>query len=490
MYAKYSSDLEYFFSFQFGHIFMRYFLWNFVGRAGDMQDAPVALAGVEGDWSESSGYPNRYYAIPLMLGLIGMLYHFRKDVRTGVAMGALFFIMGFGLVIYFNMVEPQVRERDYFFIGAFYVFALWTGIGVYGLIDTLRERAKLSEAVGVVLALVLLVAGPGNMLAQNFQTHDRHHNYVAFDYAYNLLQSCEQDAILFTGGDNDTFPVWFLQYAAGFRRDVRVINLSLVNTDWYILQMKNETPYGAKKVKSSYSDEEIHGMRPVMWETKTIDIPLDPARIDLRSLQGVPGIAGRPVPSAMSLTIAPTYSDPAGTKGLRTQDLMILDILQNNINDRPIYFALSTAPSDRLALDKYLVVEGMAYRVTPFEQQQQRMDRYYPADQRPRHPPPPHRAAHRAREGTRLRLHVPRPEPSGREPRRGQHQDDLQLPRAVHGPGAGDVPGRRRLRRREAADEEDGGVIPTRCTSSTKRCRPTWRACPSSWATPRPSSRA
>ncbi len=378
-YAKYSSDMEYFIKYQFGHIYLRYFLWNFVGRAGDIQEAPVTFVGEVADWSESEGYPNRYYAIPLLLGLLGMYYHFRKDFKTGTAMAVLFFITGIGLVIYFNMAEPQVRERDYFFIGSFYVFSLWAGLGVYGLIDLLSSKTGKNELVGVAIAVVLFLVGPINMLANNYQTHDRNYNFVAFDYAYNLLQSCDQDAILFTGGDNDTFPVWYLQYAAGIRRDVRVINLSLLNTDWYMKQMKNEMPFGAKKVAMSYTDNQLASLRPMQWEARSLRIPIDTTSIDLESLVDIPEIRSAVgIPEYLEINVNPTYKDPAGTQGIRNQDILIIDILTQNMSKRPIYFALSTAPSDRLGLDEHLIVEGLAYRVTPYRIKR-RMDRYYPS---------------------------------------------------------------------------------------------------------------
>ncbi len=378
-YGKYSSDMEYFMKYQLGHIYVRYFLWNFVGRAGDIQEAPVTFVGDAGNWSESSGYPNRYFAIPLILGLIGMIYHFRKDYRTGTAMAALFFIMGFGLVIYFNMAEPQVRERDYFFVGSFYVFALWAGLGLYGLIESILTKVKRNEAVGLALAVLLFVIGPMNMLAQNYQTHDRHYNYVAFDYAYNLLQSCDQDAILFTGGDNDTFPVWYLQYAAGIRRDVRVVNLSLLNTPWYSKQLKNEMPYGAKKVGISYSDTELESLQPILWDTRKISVPIDTAQFNFGRLKDVPEIRDRvSLPTALEFSVPASYEDPAGNKGIRIQDILILDILNNNFNTRPIYFALSTATQDRAGLTNHMIVEGLAYRVAPVEFPQ-RGGRYYGA---------------------------------------------------------------------------------------------------------------
>jgi hypothetical protein len=376
-YSKYSSDFEYFVKYQFGHIFLRYFLWNFVGRAGDVQDAPVAFVTDPGDWSESTGYPNRYYAIPLILGLLGIYFHFRKDWKTATSTMALFLVMGLGLVVYFNMCEPQVRERDYFFIGAFYVFTIWVGLGVYGLWELIREKFGSVESIGVAIAGIAIVIAPLNMLKENFQTHTRHLNYVAFDYAYDLLQSCDQDAILFTGGDNDTFPLWYLQYAAGVRRDVRIVNLSLVNTNWYAKQLKNSRPYGAKAVAMSYSDVELDQMRPVQWDKQQINIPIDAAKFPMSDLKDVPAIQGQAIPSTLSLTVDATYTDPDGKKGLRQQDLMIIDILQNNISTRPIYFALSTAPSDRVGLDGHLIVEGLASRVTPYTFPQ-RGDRYYP----------------------------------------------------------------------------------------------------------------
>lgn len=377
-YKNYSSDFEYMMSFQFGKIYMRYFLWNFVGRAGDLQDAPVVFMGDAGDWSESPGYPNRYYAIPLLLGLIGMFYHFRKDWKTATSTTVLFLMTGVGLVIYFNMAEPQVRERDYFFVGSFYVFAIWAGLAAFGIWDMLRSKVSVPEVGGLLLAGALLVVGPGNMLKQNYQTHDRHHNYVAYDYAYNLLQSCDQDAILFTGGDNDTFPVWYLQYVAGIRRDVRVVNLSLVNTNWYALQLKNERPYGAKAVSLSFSDEQLNRMEPLAWETTTVEIPINPATISRAWMEDMPAAKGLALPTSFAWTVSPQWRDARGTNGLRNQDQMILDIVRNNINSRPIYFALSTAPSDRLGLDPHLVVEGLCARVTPFNFPTQSY-RYYPA---------------------------------------------------------------------------------------------------------------
>jgi len=379
-YQKYSSDLDFFLRFQLGHIYLRYFMWNFVGRAGDLQDAPVVLFEDAGNWSDSPGYPSRYFAIPLLLGLFGLYLHWKKDWKTSLAMTLLFMATGIGLVVYFNMSAPQVRERDYFFVGSFYVFAIWIGVGAYGLMELLRKWLKEREAASTVSlagGLALLVLAPGNMLLQNYQTHNRSLNYVAFDYAYNLLQSCEKDAILFTGGDNDTFPVWYLQYVAGIRRDVRVANLSLLNTDWYMLQLKNETPYGAKKVPISYTDEQIRHMEVGEFDKREIRIPV-PADIYRESIfkdvvrgMTIPDSAGEVV-----FTMQSAITDAYGRKLIRNQDRMVLDIIVNAKWKRPIHFALTTMPSDKIGLDNYLIVRGLTYQLVPYRMET-RQDRYY-----------------------------------------------------------------------------------------------------------------
>ncbi len=372
-YRKYGdSDLKYFLSYQFGHIFGRYFLWNFVGRAGDVQEAPaVWFSAPKEDWSESPGYPDMYYAIPFLLGLVGIAVHVLRDRRTGVAMLALFLVMGVGLVVYFNMAEPQVRERDYFFVGAFAVFALWTGIGVFGIVEFLKRKVKLSSGMGVGVAALLLVAAPGNMLRTNYETHDRALNYVAFDFAYNLLQSCEKDAIIFTGGDNDTFPLWYCQYVAGVRRDVRIVCLSLLNTGWYALQLKNEEPYGAKKVAMSIADEQLANIEPMAWDAQMVRFPIAVSPALKAAMRGVPDPALAATPDSMSLLVKPTFRDPNGQNGLRVQDYLILDIVRNNLQNRPIYFAVTCGNDEMVGLGEYTVCEGLARRVTPWKFQRQ-----------------------------------------------------------------------------------------------------------------------
>jgi hypothetical protein len=152
-----------------------------------------------------------------------------------------------------NQQNPQPRERDYFYVASFMVYAIWVGLGAFAILERLKNNVA---AVGAGL-VALLVASPLNLATQNWFTHSRAGNYLAFDYAYNILQSLEQDAIVFTNGDNDTFPVWYLQDVAGVRQDVRVVNLSLGQTLWYIEQLKNRAPHGAKKIPLSFTDKQL-----------------------------------------------------------------------------------------------------------------------------------------------------------------------------------------------------------------------------------------
>ena len=283
-YKNYSSDLDYFLSYQLSHMYLRYLGFNFVGRAGDIQDAPVAFtqssSSLKNSFDGKSGYPTRYYAIPLLLAIFGMLYHVRKDWKFGLVFLALFAVLGIALVVFFNMQNPQPRERDYFFVGSFFVFAMWVGVGASGIIDSVTDALKARQELWARYknvfvggtAAVLFAVSPLVMFSQNLESHNRHGNFAPFDYSYNILQSCKPNAILFTNGDNDTFPLWYLQEGMGIRDDIRIVNLSLVNTDWYILQPKNENPHGAMKVPISIPDDQIKTISPVQWQTKTFKL--------------------------------------------------------------------------------------------------------------------------------------------------------------------------------------------------------------------------
>ncbi len=363
IYTKYQSDGDYFLKYQMDHMMLRYFLWQYVGIEGDWQDAGV-------NWKQ-------LYGIPLFIGLFGMYYHFKKDKKMWWVFFNFFLLMSVVLMFYFNMQEPQPRERDYFFVGAFFVFSLWIGIGVMGLVESVQEFLKNDQAKkiatgGIVLLSVVFV--PANMMKTNFKGADRTGDYVAWDYSYNLLQSCEPDAILFTNGDNDTFPLWYLQDVEGVRRDIRVVNLSLVNTSWYINQLKNETPHGAKKVPISLSEEQIASIQPMQWETRemTLDVPSD-----VWKKYNVSGDINKQAPvhsgandsnRVIKFTMQHTLTF-GQVKAIRVQDIMAFDIISTNRWERPIYFAVTSTPDSKIGLDKYMRMDGLAMKLIPFQTQ-------------------------------------------------------------------------------------------------------------------------
>jgi len=356
-YMKYSSDFDYMLRYQMGHMYVRYLSHNFIGKEGDWQDAGV-------DW-------RGFFAIPFILGLLGLWYHIRRDWKWGMVFLSLFIVTGLALAFVFNMAEPQPRERDYFYAGSFFVFALWIGIGASAILETIRDYIKDNkmQTVGLgVGAVILFIASPINLVSTNWSERDRTGHYVAWDYGYNLLQSVEEDAILFTNGDNDTFPLWYLQDVEGIRTDVRVVNLSLLNTPWYILQLKNQEPHGAKRVPISLSDSEIERIRPMQFEPREYEIPVpdhvydefgvdDPSIREEGKIQWV-------MPNTREFNDIPV---------IRVQDFMVRDIVMTAGWDRPVYFAV-TIPDNgsKIGLDDYLRLDGLVQRITPVSQQQRR----------------------------------------------------------------------------------------------------------------------
>ncbi|HTR80245.1 MAG TPA: DUF2723 domain-containing protein [Bacteroidota bacterium] len=361
IYTNYSSDTDFLLRYQIDHMFLRYFLWQYCGIQGDWQDAGV-------NW-------NQLYGIPLFFGLFGCFYHFKKDKKMWFVFLTFFMIMGLVLAFYFNMQEPQPRERDYFYVGSFFVFSVWIGMGVLGLIDMLREwlknqRAQVYAAGGALLFSAAFI--PGNMLRTNYKDADRTGDYVAWDYSYNLLQSCEPDAILFTNGDNDTFPLWYLQDVEGVRRDIRIVNLSLANTPWYILQLKNETPFGAQKVPISISDEQIENLQPIRWEPRRMALPV-PKNV-LNQYTYLTDEAKKMSIEDTSLTNSgvirftfPNTMTFGSVKAIRVQDIITWDIISTNKWQRPIYVAVTSTPDSKIGLDRYFRMDGLALKLIPVE---------------------------------------------------------------------------------------------------------------------------
>ena len=349
VFTDYSSDLDFFLKYQMDHMFNRYFFWNYIGKASKYQDAGV-------DWT-------KFFGIPFLIGLFGIYYQFRKDWKMGWVFLVAFILLGYLTAFYQNQQEPQPRERDYFYVGAFFIFSMWIAYGVRGLIDIIDETIKnLSTAkilkAFTVIALFLLI--PVNMYAVNHWPNDRSRNHVPWDYAYNMLQSCEPNAILFTNGDNDTFPLWFLQSVEGVRRDVRIANLSLINTPWYIKQLKDTTPFGAMKVPISMSDAEIDSIRPARWDNS--DVSIDVPKDMFNKLGVTDTTVIRTGKMTWKLQAQAYYGE---IPLLRQQDIMILDIIKSTNWTRPIYFAATCSDDTKIGLDQYLIDEGMAFKLVP-----------------------------------------------------------------------------------------------------------------------------
>ncbi|MCL5021522.1 MAG: hypothetical protein M1339_07690 [Bacteroidetes bacterium] len=222
-----------------------------------------------------------------------------------------------------------------------------------------QPKAKMYTAIGLTVLFFLI--SPFNMFAENRLTHDRGGNYIPWDYSYNILQSCKKNSILFTNGDNDTFPLWYLQEVAGVRTDIRIVNLSLANTDWYLLQLKNETPHGTEKVPMSYSDDEITRLSPIQWRQTTEKLLV--SKEDYNAY-GVTDTSATNM-GYIEYTINPTLSF-GDVQAIRVQDLVIQNIIQTNKWRRPVYFSVTVAPSNFIGLAPYLQMQGMALEVMPY----------------------------------------------------------------------------------------------------------------------------
>ncbi len=344
--------------YQIKKMYLRYLGWQFIGK-GTIKDA-------EGNLAETISLRG-LWGIPFLIGIMGMIHHFFKDYRRAFAILLLFIMTGIAIVIYLNQTDPQPRERDYVYVASFFAFAIWIGIGVAGILETMVESVqkksfmqKLSLAITFSLIFILI---PVKMLAINYRSHDRSGNYVASDYSYNLLQSCEKDAILFTNGDNDTFPLWFLQYVYGIRKDVRVVNLSLLNTHWYIKQLRDQEA----RVPISFSDPQVDRLTPTYWPDRKIvkiEVPKHIYEQELQDLEQRKEFLSKTTASAPEITfeLGPTFMGQA----IRVQDIMILNIIASNRFRKPIYFAVTVSPENMLNMDDYLRMDGLVYKLITY----------------------------------------------------------------------------------------------------------------------------
>lgn len=398
-------------SYQTSFMYTRYFAWNFIGRQNDEQGHGDYIHGnwlsgikfidnmlLGGQYAlpksqlQNNAY-NTFYFLPFILGIIGAFWHFKRDQKDAGIVGLLFFFTGIAIVLYLNQNPLQPRERDYAYTGSFYAFAIWIGLGVAGISDFLRKKLQAPKAA--LLATVIgLLAAPVLMAKEGWNDHDRSSKYTARDMAINYLESCAPNAILFTYGDNDTYPLWYAQEVENIRPDVRVVNLSLLGTDWYIRQMKKKVNQ-ADALPITMPDEKfVQGVRDVMgyqdystagavelkdiFDILTSDNDEDKATYQDGSKENfLPSknfkitvnpdqiIATKTLPESKRDQIAPavewTYNKGYVTK----TELAMIDVLAHNNWKRPVYFAITVPDDNYMGLGDYLYNEGFAYRLLP-----------------------------------------------------------------------------------------------------------------------------
>ena len=369
-----AENMSFFVNYQMLHMYWRYFGWNFIGRESDLQDD-----GVESGFNivKTAAMPenirgnkgkNHYFYLPFLLGLLGLVWHSRKNKKDALMIGALFLVTGAAIILYLNQPPSQPRERDYSYVGSLQTWCIWIGIGVLALYELLRKHLGKRAVYVAGISAMLLV--PGIMAVQNWDDHNRHNRYIAPDMARNLLASCGQNGILFTNGDNDTFPLWYVQEVEGFRTDVRVVNLMLANTDWYIHKLKQPV-HDALPVPIKMKERDYLASRNsfVRLKSPLIQLPVDKEAALKNGT--ITAEEAEKVISPMEWTIR--QRGPKGNKYLQKQDKIVLEIMQSvaeNGWDRPIYFAAGTmSPSNYLNLQDYFRLEGMAYRVVPVKQE-------------------------------------------------------------------------------------------------------------------------
>ncbi|PQA59088.1 glycosyltransferase family 117 protein [Siphonobacter curvatus] len=393
-------NLQYMFSRQMGFMYMRYFLWNFVGRESDQLWADwYPRLGKSVALPESirtnKGHDNFYY-LPLMLGLMGFFTQFTKGDKDWLVIAVAFLMTGLALVFFLNAPPVEPRERDYIYAGSFYFFALWAGLGVLTLQNLVQKITKHQVLAGS-LAGALALGVPVLMGAKSWDNHDRSHRYTAVDFARNLLSSCAPNAILFTGGDNDTFPLWYVQEVEGFRKDVRVCCLSLLGTEWYIQQMK-EPADGSEPLpislamdnfRTGINDQIIFSENPNVKEGIDLTEYLKLVRENNPAIQAETSLGTINVlPSrvfslkldrdtiqksgVVAKGMEPLFTEDRMTWDFGTNDiikdrLIQLDIIAQNQFKRPVYFASTLSSANYLGLKEFMQIEGYAYRLMPFK---------------------------------------------------------------------------------------------------------------------------
>ncbi len=401
-------NLRFFFSYQVSHMYLRYFMWNFAGRQNDIESQGEID---HGNWISGIGFidalrlgdqtnlpssmknPARatFFFLPLLLGLLGFLFQLNRSSKDTWVVGLLFIMTGLAIIVYLNQQPLQPRERDYAYAGSFYAFAIWIGMGVLALYSGLQKVMSNKAVAAGAVTLLALVAVPGIMAQQGWEGHDRSGKYAARDFARMYLESCAPNAILFTNGDNDTFPLWYAQEVEGIRTDVRVVNYMLSSGDWYVDQMGRKV-YESDKLPLSI-DQKFYNEKanyvPVFERLDSADVKeaiqfiKDQSKASKVPLQSGDWIDYLPA-KTLSLkidkdavinsgTVAPEDRDKIVDEikwkvtqgGLYRNDLMLLDLISTNNWKRPIYFANPNSVSKVFNVDKYCRLEGVVYRFKP-----------------------------------------------------------------------------------------------------------------------------
>ena len=388
-----SHNIEFFIKYQVGHMYLRYFLWNFSGRSSDIQNADwIGLNNLFEDLPysiENNKARNNYLMIPLFLGILGLLFQYFSDRKNFYVVLLLFILTGLALVVYLNSPPIEPRERDYIYAGSYYTFSIWIGFGVISIFSFMNRFLN-KKSLSIVLSGIISLLSPAILAYENWDDHDRSDRYLTVDSAKNLLASCEPNSILFTGGDNDTFPLWYVQEVENFRTDVRVIVLSYFNTDWYIEQImskKNES----EKIDFSISlDNYIQGglndYLPVRSnDNRTINlkkyiqfVERKAKAIQFRNYNKIPSKSFYLTDfdydnNLLKDNLKPFSQDTLilrikGNKsGLEKKDLAFMDLLQKSNWERPIYFNNTSLNGIGLDLKRNVVQEGFVYRLLPIQ---------------------------------------------------------------------------------------------------------------------------
>ncbi len=412
----FKENLKFFLDYQLNFMYWRYFMWNFAGRQNDLQGNGEVSKGnwisgfnfidkhIAGDQTElpselaNNKGRNVFYMMPLILGLIGLFfqaYSGKKGIEEFWVTFFLFFMTGIAIVIYLNQTPYQPRERDYAYAGSFYAFAIWIGLGVAAISKGLERY--LSPKVASSIATIICLIVPIQMVSQTWDDHDRSGRYTCRDFGKNYLSCIEKDGIIFTNGDNDTFPLWYVQETEGYRTDVRVCNLSYLQTDWYIDQMKSQAyessplPISMKEYQYGNSKREYAYLYPVTQQPMSVSDAMDFFLSDEEWTKKIPETQGVfnyfpadeffiPVDSAAVLssgTVAPELKDSIEkqmnlsfkNKGSMTlNEIAIMDMINTNAKNgwkRPIYYAVTVGPEMYMNLKPYFSRVGLAYRIVP-----------------------------------------------------------------------------------------------------------------------------